>query len=45
MVVLFDLKGQLKNMPKFENVKDFPSDKDNLDKFELKNWKKSTFCK
>ena len=41
----FNLKGQLKNMPKFENVKDFPSDKDNLDKFELKNWKNSTFCK
>ena len=39
----FDLKGQLKNMPKFENVKDFPSDKDNLDKFELKNWKNLLF--
>ena len=39
----FDLKGQLKNMPKFENVKNFPSDKDNLDKFELKNWKNLLF--
>ena len=39
----FDLKGQLKNMPKFENVKNFPSDIDNLDKFELKNWKNLLF--
>ena len=39
----FNLKGQLKNMPKFENVKNFPSNKDNLDKFELKNWKNLLF--
>ena len=39
----FDLQGQFKNMPKFENVKNFPTHKDNLEKFQLMNWKNLLF--
>ncbi len=39
----FDLQGQFKNMPKFENVKNFPTQKDNLKKFKLMNWKNLLF--
>jgi len=35
----FDLKGTFQNMPKFENVKNFPSKDDDLKTFEFKKWK------
>jgi len=39
----FDLNGKLKNMPKFENVTNFPTKGDDLNKLELKNWKNLLF--
>ncbi len=39
----FDLNGNFLKMPKFENVANFPSTDDNLNKFEFKNWKNLFF--
>ena len=35
----FDLKGQIKHMPEFEQAIDFPSTSDNLHQFETMTWK------
>ena len=35
----FDLKGCMKNMPKFDHVMDFPNDSDNLKCFSTIRWK------
>ena len=35
----FDLKGCMKNMPKFDHVVDFPNDSDNLKCFSTIRWK------
>jgi choline monooxygenase len=34
----FGLDGCMKNMPEFENVEGFPSEKDNLKQFQVKEW-------
>jgi len=39
----FELNGKVKYMPGFEDVKDFPSDRDNLKKVQLLNWKNFLF--
>ena len=36
---VFSLNGAFKSMPEFENVENFPSERDNLNKFKLGNWK------
>ena len=36
---LDDLKGNFISAPGFKNVKNFPSSKDNLDKYHIKFWK------
>jgi len=40
----FNLNGKFKFMPGFENVKNFPSDSDNLKKANIKLWKQFIFC-
>jgi len=40
---IFDLNGNFLNMPKFENVKNFPTEEDNLNQFTLENWKNLLF--
>ena len=39
----FGLDGCMKNMPEFENVEGFPSEKDNLEQFQVKEWNGSYF--
>ena len=34
----FGLDGCMKNMPEFENVEGFPSEKDNLKQFQVREW-------
>ena len=41
---IFNLKGEFQKAPGFENVKFFPTKKDNLKKFPLKLWKQFLFC-
>ena len=41
---VFSLDGKFKSMPEFENVENFPSKKDNLPDFNLKNWKGLLFA-
>ncbi len=39
----FDLNGQMKNMPEFEDVVDFPSALDDLHEFEMGTWQGLNF--
>lgn len=39
----FDLTGKMLSMPEFEDVKDFPAEKDNLNKVSFYNWAKLLF--
>ena len=39
----FSLNGEIDKMPRFEEVENFPSSKDNLIKFPILNWKDFTF--
>ena len=42
----FDLEGNLKHMPEFEQAIGFPTESDNLHQFEITNWKGLNFvCK
>lgn len=40
---IFDLEGKFKSMPEFKEVKDFPTEKDNLTKLPLFLWNKFMF--
>ena len=40
----FGLDGRFRNMPEFEGVEGFPSEKDDLVEFPLKEWKGLVFC-
>ena len=39
----FDLNGKFLSMPEFENVADFPSEKDNLPRIPFETWEKFLF--
>ena len=41
---LFDLKGEFISAPGFKNVKNFPSNNDNLNIYHIKFWKNLIFC-
>ena len=40
----FDLDGSFKSMPEFDDVKGFPSEKDDLPKVEHDSWRQFFFC-
>ena len=40
----FDLNGKMKHMPGFEEVKNFPTDNDDLYSLKLLDWKNFIFC-